>query len=210
VSELFAPLDHDARAQAQQDLTGGHPYFICVGSIHPRKNIARLLLAFDRLVLEHPSELRLVIVGERFWWDERLKEAWEQVQHKERIIFTGRLQQDRLRTAVGGALALVFVSYFEGFGIPVAEAMRCGVPVVAAETTSLPEVAGDAALYCDPFSVAAITRALHSIQGDPALREQLSAAGIKRSKRYTWDRAAEDLWASFGRMCADAGILLKA
>ena len=92
------------------------------------------------------------------------------------------------------------------------QAVEGGEVVLEAEAQHLvaqAQVAGDAALYCDPFSVAAITRALHSIQGDPALREQLSAAGIKRSKRYTWDRAAEDLWASFGRMCADAGIPLK-
>jgi alpha-1,3-rhamnosyl/mannosyltransferase len=111
-----------------------------------------------------------------------------------------------LRLAVGGALALVFPSYFEGFGIPVAEAMRCGVPVVAAEATSLPEVAGDAAHYCDPFSVQDMARALHTVAGDAVLREQLGAVGLRRSQRYTWENAARDLWNSFERMCADAGI----
>jgi len=210
VSEAFAPLEADARNAARNTFAEGAPYFVCVGSIHPRKNIARLLLAFDRLLTEHPSDHRLVIVGERFWWDDRLKEAWAQVRHKDRVVFTGRLGQDRLRLAVGGALALVFPSYFEGFGIPVAEAMRCGVPVVAAEATSLPEVAGDAAHYCDPFSVKDIARALYTVAGDAALREQLSAVGLRRSQRYTWDNAASDLWTSFERMCADAGIPLQA
>ncbi len=210
VSEAFAPLDAEALNAARSSFAEGTPYFVCVGSIHPRKNIARLLLAFDRLLTEHPSDLRLVIVGERFWWDDRLKEAWAQVRHKDRVVFTGRLGQDRLRLAVGGALALVFPSYFEGFGIPVAEAMRCGVPVVAAEATSLPEVAGDAAHYCDPFSVKDIARALYTVAGDAALREQLSAVGLRRSQRYTWDNAARDLWTSFERMCADAGLPLQA
>jgi len=206
VGDVFQPLGEDGKAAARAEFGKGSPYFICVGSLHPRKNIARLLLAFDRMLTAHPSDLRLVIVGESFWWDERMKHAWEQVRYKERVAFTGRLEQEKLRTALGGALALAFTSYFEGFGIPVAEAMRCGVPVVAAGATSLPEVAGDAAHYCDPFSVRDITRALHDVAGDPALREHLSAAGLKRSQRYTWDNAATALWASFERMCADAGL----
>lgn len=206
INEAFRPLDDAERRAARNAFTGGHHYFISVGSLHPRKNIARLLLAFDQLLTAHPSELRLVVVGERFWWDERLRDAWERVYHKDRVIFTGRLQQDRLCRAMGGALALVFTSYFEGFGIPVAEAMRCGVPVVAAESTCLPEVAGDAALYCDPFSVTDIARAMREMYDDGVLRERLSEAGIKRAKRYTWDRTAEGLWASFTRMCGDAGL----
>jgi glycosyltransferase involved in cell wall biosynthesis len=84
--------------------------------------------------------------------------------------------------------------------------MRCGTPVVAAEATSLPEVAGDAAHYCDPFNVSDIARALYEIWSDPVRREQLSTAGLKRSQRYTWDKAAEGLWASFERMLGDAGL----
>jgi glycosyltransferase involved in cell wall biosynthesis len=86
--------------------------------------------------------------------------------------------------------------------------MRCGVPVVAAGVSALPEVAGDAALYCDPFSVQDIARALHTVWIDHALREQLSAAGLKRAQRYTWDNAARALWDCFERMCGDAGLRL--
>lgn len=206
VGAVFRPLTEAERREAAQAFTGGHPYLVCIGSLNPRKNIARLLLAFDELVERHRSPMRLLVVGERMWWDGRMEDAWENMRHQDRVIFTGRLQQDRLHRALGGATALAFVSYFEGFGIPVAEAMRCGVPVVAAEATSLPEIAGDAAHYCDPFSVEDITRALHDVCTDPELRSTLSAAGIERSKRYTWDRSAETLWASFERMAADAGL----
>ncbi|WKZ65153.1 MAG: glycosyltransferase family 1 protein [Flavobacteriales bacterium] len=206
VGEAFRPLDPSERSAARARLTGGAPYFVCIGSLHPRKNIARLLLAFDQLLIQHPSDMRLVIVGERFWWDQRMEQAWKQVRHKERVVFTGRLGQDELHKALGAAHALAFISYFEGFGIPVAEAMRCGVPVVAAETSCLPEVAGDAAHYCDPFSVASISRALYEVWGDGALCDQLRRAGLKRSERYTWEKAAEALWASFERMCHDAGL----
>jgi glycosyltransferase involved in cell wall biosynthesis len=209
VGAVFAPLNAQERSAAQARFGQGMPYFICVGSLHPRKNIARLLQAFDHMVEHHPGPVRLVVVGESFWWDERMKAAWKGMRHADRVTFTGRLGQEDLRSALGGALALAFVSYFEGFGIPVAEAMRCGIPVVAAGTTSLPEVAGDAALYCDPFSVTDIARALYTIRSDEALREQLSARGLERAKRYTWDNAARDLWASFERMCRDAGIDMR-
>ncbi|MEO8590731.1 MAG: glycosyltransferase family 1 protein [Flavobacteriales bacterium] len=205
VGASFRALSDTEQDAARLEFAEGAPYFVCVGSLHPRKNIARLLLAFDELLTQHPSELRLVIVGESFWWDERMKQAWGQVQHKEGVHFTGRLGQEKLRQAVGGAMGLAFVSYFEGFGIPVAEAMRCGVPVIAAEATSLPEIAGDAAHYCDPFSVGDIARALYDVWSDPALREQLSTTGRKRAERYTWDNAATALWASFEHMLADAG-----
>ena len=173
--------------------------------MHPRKNIARLLLAFDRFVTEHPSDARLLIVGERFWWDDRMQHAFTSMRHGDRVRFTGRLNQEALHQALGGAQALAFVSYFEGFGIPVAEAMRCGVPVVAARATSLPEVAGDAAHYCDPFDVDDIARALHEVVTDAALRDRLGRAGIARAAQFTWERAATDLWASFERMLKAAG-----
>jgi glycosyltransferase involved in cell wall biosynthesis len=206
VGEVFRPLEEEERRRARDQFAEGHPYFVYVGSLHPRKNIARLLTAFDRMLTDHDLEHRLVIVGEKFWWDERMEQAWSGMRHRDRVLFTGRLERSDLHLAVGGALAMAFVSYFEGFGIPVAEAMQCGVPVVAAEASCLPEVAGDAAYYCDPFSVKDITRALYTVQGDPLLREQLSAAGLKRVRRYTWDGAAKALWASFERMCADAGL----
>ncbi len=209
VGEIFSPLDDAAKRAARDRFTQGAPYFVCVGSLHPRKNIARLLLAFDNMLTSQPSDLRLLIVGERMWKDERMDQAWNQLKHRDRVVFTGRLGQEDLHTAMGGAHALAFISYFEGFGIPVAEAMRCGVPVVAAEATCLPEIAGDAAHYCDPFSVADISRALLDVWNDPALCDQLRAAGLKRSARYTWDKAADTLWASFERMCLDAGLDLN-
>lgn len=208
VGDVFAPLSEAEKARARQEFTQGAPYISCVGSLHPRKNIARLLQAFDQLLRDHPSDLRLLIVGESFWWDDRMKEAYRGMAHKDRVVFTGRLGRDQLKLALGGSLALAFVSYFEGFGIPVAEAMRCGVPVVAAQATSLPEVAGDAAHYCDPFNVSDIARALYEVWSDPARREKLSMAGRERAQRYTWDNAATALWTSFARMMQDAGHTL--
>jgi glycosyltransferase involved in cell wall biosynthesis len=198
VGEAFSPLAPEEKVKARQRWAQGAQYFICVGSLHPRKNIGALLKAFDHVASTDP-DVRLVIVGASFWWDARMKTAWDALVHKDRVTFTGRLEQRDLREALGGALALAFVSYFEGFGIPVAEAMRCGVPVVAARATSLPEVAGEAAVYCDPFDPRDIARAMDTVKQDAALRAHLSAIGLERAKRFTWDLAAERLWASVER-----------
>lgn len=201
IGPVFAPLAEAERGVARQRLIGGRPYFVCVGSLHPRKNIARLLEAFDRVAEREPGA-RLVIVGEAFWWDGRMKAAWKQLRHADKVVFTGRLQQAELHQTLADALALVFVSYFEGFGIPVAEAMKCGVPVIAANATSLPEVAGDAAVYCDPFSVESIAEAMARVWQDDALRTRLASAGLERAQRYTWDQTAAGVWASLQRVMA--------
>lgn len=204
IGDIFTPLSPEAHPAVRQRLTGGVPYFVCVGSLHPRKNIARLLQAFDRFK-DGGSDAKLVIVGEAFWWDARMKQAWKSMRHAADVAFTGRLQQKELHEAVAAARALVFVSYFEGFGIPMAEAMKCGVPVIAANATSLPEVAGEAAIYCDPFSEENMAAAMEKIWVDQALRDRLSAAGLQRATRYTWDRTAEGLWASLERVMQGDG-----
>jgi len=205
VGPVFRPLTGPEQEEARSTFCDGNPYIVCIGSLNPRKNIARLLLAFDRLVESRSDGLRLLIVGERMWWDARMEGAWRGMRHRDRVVFTGRLDQARLHRALGAARALAFVSYFEGFGIPVAEAMRCGVAVVAARATSLPEVAGDAAHYCDPFDVDDIARALQEVVDDDTLRERLGRAGIERAARFTWDNAASALWESLQRMLKDAG-----
>lgn len=200
VSEKFNPLSDVEKRDARNRFGQGSPYFICVGSLHPRKNIARLLEAFDRLVADREIPHRLVIVGESFWWDDRMKKAWAGIRNRDRVLFTGRLDQNTLCQALGAADALAFVSYFEGFGIPVAEAMRAGVPVVTSNVTSLPEIGGDAALYCDPFDMGDIARALNEVISDHALRQRMIQAGSERSKIFTWQNSADALWASFERM----------
>jgi glycosyltransferase involved in cell wall biosynthesis len=199
VSEVFGPLSGEERANARERFAKGASYFVCVGAMHPRKNLTRTLEAFDQAA-STDTTIRLVLVGERMFHDPRMEQALRSMRHSDRVSFTGRLGQGDLRTAIGGALALVYVSYFEGFGIPVAEAMKCGVPVVAAQATSLPEVAGEAAVYCDPFSVTSIAEAMGRIMRDGALRERLAELGPARAARFTWDHTADILWRAVERM----------
>ena len=199
VGDIFSPLSETEKHATRERFTGGQRYLVCVGAMHRRKNLANTFTAFDRLAKEVP-DIKLLIVGERMFKDETMEQAYTAMKHRGRVLFAGRLGQADLRLALGASTALVYASYFEGFGIPVAEAMKCGVPVIAANATSLPEVAGDAAVYCDPFSVEDITRAIRTVVTDEALRLRLIAAGLERAQRYTWDRTAEGLWASIERV----------
>ncbi|MBP7513636.1 MAG: glycosyltransferase family 4 protein [Flavobacteriales bacterium] len=201
VGDIFSPLTEAERLGARMRFTSGDPYLVCVGAMHRRKNLANTFVAFDRLAGED-AVIKLLIVGERMFKDPRMEQAYSSMKHKGRVVFAGRLGQAELRLALGASTALVYASYFEGFGIPVAEAMKCGVPVIAANATSLPEVAGEAAVYCEPFYVEDIARAMRTVLQDEALRARLIIAGIERAQRYTWDRTAEGLWTSIERILA--------
>ena len=114
------------------------------------------------------------------------------IQHD--VHFTGHLSIDDLASVMGSALILTFVPYFEGFGIPLVEAMRCGTPILAGNRTSLPEVAGDAAIYCDPFSEDDIFQQMSLLVNDEILRNELSAKGLQRSRLFSWDMASAKVW----------------
>lgn len=113
---------------------------------------------------------------------------------KKRVHFLGHLTTDELSRVSGAAFALSYVPYFEGFGIPLVEAMRCGVPIISADNSCLPEIAGDAAIYCDPFSVEDITEQLHTLSNDSTLHKQLAENALSRSVHFSWDKAAEEIW----------------
>ena len=164
-----------------------------VGSLHPRKNLARLFTAFDLFKRRTSSDVKLLIVGERRWWTEPIQKAFEAMSCKEEVVFTGRLSAEELHQLTGSALASVYVSYFEGFGIPILEAFRCDTPVITSNVTSMPEVAGDAALLVDPFNEASIAEAMEKVM-DEGLRKEFIAKGRVRALDFSWDQTAEKIW----------------
>jgi glycosyltransferase involved in cell wall biosynthesis len=163
------------------------PYFLFVGSIHPRKNLNRFLLAFDAFKNEFDSPHRLLIVGDPYYWSAEMKAVLNNLQHKSCIDFKPYASVDALKAYYQNAEALMFVSYFEGFGIPVVEAMACGCPVVVGKNTACDEIAGDSALKVDPFSVREISNAMVKIISDLRYREELIQSGIKRAQKFTWE-----------------------
>lgn len=194
VSDAFKPVSDEEKSTIREKYSCGKPYFLFVGALHPRKNVKRLILAFEKFRKMNPeSDYVLVIVGEELWNNANVEIPMDR-NTKDKIFFTGHLPLEDLTKVMAGAAVFTYVPYFEGFGIPLVEAMRCGTPIIAGNRTSLPEVAGDAALYCDPFNVNDIASRMTELTKDNNLRKELSSKGLERSKGFSWDNAAEEVW----------------
>jgi glycosyltransferase involved in cell wall biosynthesis len=195
-SEVYSPLNAMEVTEVREKYTGGAPYFVFVGSLHPRKNLVNLFHAFDDFKNQKPSDVKLAIVGEKKWWTREIRRAFKSMDHSDDVVFCGRQKLKELRNILAASLALTYVSYFEGFGIPIVEAFRCHVPVITSNVTSMPEVAGDAALLVDPFNPASISKAMMRIYEEPDLRQDLIRRGMERSDEFSWQKTADRLWAS--------------
>ena len=196
VSEGFRPLQSDEQRLVREQYTRGCPFYLFVGLIHPRKNLTNLITAFDSFKNVVSSPVKLLVVGSSKWWTTDMQEALENSDHREDIVFTGRVADEDLTKITASALALVYVSHFEGFGIPVLEAMQCDTPVITSAVTSLPEVGGDAVLYVDPFDVNSIKSAMVAVHSDADLRNELISNARKQREKFTWKKTAGLLWNS--------------
>jgi glycosyltransferase involved in cell wall biosynthesis len=197
VNEAYKPLPASEIQLVREQYTDGMPYFLYVGSLHPRKNVGNLLKAFSQFSEKTDLDIRMVIVGEKMWAGTSPNPLLRNEGATQRkIIYTGRLEPGELHRVMGAALALTFVPWYEGFGIPVIEAMAAGVPVLTSNVTSLPEVGGKAAIYADPASVDEIAAGMEKLANDPELRSRLIASGFDRSALFTWDKTARKVWLS--------------
>jgi glycosyltransferase involved in cell wall biosynthesis len=200
VNDRYKNIDPQQIRAAKEKFTGGKDYFIYAGSINARKNIGNLFKAFDQFKAETASDIKLVIAGAKGWSYEDTMAVYEQMRYKNEVILTGHLPAEDLSALVGGALALAYVSLFEGFGIPLIEAMQAGVPVITSNVSSLPEVAGDAAILVDPNSIEQIADAMKRIYKEPALRTELILKGKQQAAKFSWDTTAEKLWSVVERV----------
>jgi glycosyltransferase involved in cell wall biosynthesis len=205
VNDFFRPLSQQERSKTKLRLTGGKDYFLFVGALHPRKNLIRLLQAFDLFKTTTQAPIQLVIAGKPMYKGEEIRQYYQQMEYKHDVVFPGRVPDEEINAVVGSAFALAFVPTFEGFGIPIIEAMQCDVPVICSNTTSMPEVAGDAALLIDPFDVDEIKDAMIRIYTDEVLRKDLVEKGKKRKLFFTWERSAQLLWTGI-RKCIDTDL----
>jgi len=193
-NEAFRVLNPDEVAAVRQRYTAGQPYFFFAGAVQPRKNVDNLLKAFDHFKSLYRLPHKLVIAGRFAWKTESVKRAYESMTHKDDVVLTGHLGRNELAAVTGAADALVYVSLFEGFGIPIVEAFQCNVPVITSNTSSMPEVAGRGGLIVDPLNVEAIAAAMRDVACDPPLKQKLIAAGKEQLKKFSWDLTAERLW----------------
>ena len=178
--------------EAGRQLAGAERYVLSLSTIEPRKDHLSLVRAFDRLAGGHPG-LRLVIAGKEAWGSDRLDAAVASTRHRERISRLGYVSEADRAALLRGASVLAFPSRYEGFGLPPLEAMAAGVPVVATETGSLPEVLGDAALLVPVGDDEALADALEAALAENGLRERLVSAGHRQVARYSWERTADGL-----------------
>jgi len=193
-NEMYKPIPENKKVAIKQRYSNGKDYFIFIGTLHPRKNITRLFQAFEKFKFETSSDFKLVIVGTKMFLTKDIEDAYANSEFKNDIIFTGRLSPKDLHNVLASAYAMTFVPLFEGFGIPLIEAMNCDVPLISSDTTSLPEVAGKAALFVNPFEVDEIKDAMIKITSDNDLRNDLIEKGRSRKGLFSWDKTAEKLW----------------
>ena len=190
VDSRFRRASEDEIQEARAGFKLPRKYVLCVGSLEPRKNLPRLLEAWDN-ISRQVADHKLVLVGTTaaVFRDAKLDAADDPT-----VVLTGYVPDEVLPALYSGAAAFIYPSLYEGFGLTVLEAMACGTPVICSSTTSLPEVAGDAALLVEPTDAEAIAQALLRLLSDQPLQGSLRERGLSRAREFTWDRAAEQTW----------------
>jgi len=191
---IFKPLSAGDQQQARNRFSRGFQYFFFIGTLHPRKNLVNLFKAFDQFKKSDLQGIKLVMAGARMWWTDEIRQAYEGMEYRNEVIFTGRVTDEELAALMASALALTYVSYFEGFGIPILEAFHSDTPVITSNVTSMPEVAGNAAILTDPFSVSSISGAMKKMASDTDFRQKLIVSGREQSMKFSWEKTAGKLW----------------
>lgn len=206
--EVFKPVKDLSRAKSRDDTLINslkhfelkpEGYFLFVGTIQPRKNLRRLIEAFNlfltqatSLIINHQSQPKLVLVGSKGWLSDEIYQLPEKLRIQKQVRFLGRINDQDLVALYSGAIALVFPSLYEGFGLPILEAMSCHCPVITSQTSSMPEVAGQAALYVNPYKVEEIAEAMKKLTTDNILRDRLIEKGYKQAEKFSWERCARE------------------
>lgn len=201
VSDRYAPISEQQKVIVKQKYSSGANYFLFVGAIHPRKNLANILRAFDQFKEQNPNcPDKMLIAGRKAWHSNEAFEVYETMKFKSEVLFVGHLQVHELSEIMAAATAVVYASLFEGFGIPIIEAMQCHTPVITANVSSMPEVAGDAALLVNPHKSTEIAQAMQQIYRNPSLQMQLIEKGKVQVQQFTWQKSANQLWAAIEKL----------
>ena len=189
----FSPIDDTTKDLVKQQLTDGKEYFLYVGAIHPRKNLINLLKGFSWFKKRYQSNMKLLLVGRMAWKNEMFLKQLESYKYRNDVVVAGYVEEQKLQEIVGAAYALVYPSCWEGFGLPVLEAMQSGVPTIIANNSSLPEIADEAGYLVDPEDPEAWGQAMGILFKDENHRNQLIQNGLLRSKDFSWENSAQKL-----------------
>lgn len=191
---IFQPLSWQEKEQVKDGSADGRDYFLFTGGIHPRKNLLNLLKAFSLFKKWQHSNMKLLVAGRLAWQYEELVEKLKTYKYRDDVVMLGQLPDEQLAKITASAYAVVYPSFFEGFGLPVVEAMQSGVPVIASNTSALPETGGEAVLYADPSDPEAIAKHMMMLYRDENTRGKLIAEGELQAAKFSWDAAAESFW----------------
>lgn len=194
--EIFKPVSPAVQQATKDQYTEGKEYFVYAGAIHPRKNLMNLLKAFSLFKKRQKTGMKLVLTGRLAWKYESFTESLKSYKYRDDVVMMGYAEETELAKIIGSAHALIYPSLWEGFGVPVVEAMQCGVPVITSRNSSMQEIADDAALYADPEDIQSIADQMMLLYKDESLHKRLSEKGLLQAKEYNWDHTAELLWQS--------------
>ena len=196
VGDQYKKVSNETKNEIKRRYTNGNSFFLFVGSLQPRKNISGLMKAFDEYKNSVSSNdtMKLLLVGNRHFWTSDMEKAYAEMKFKMDVIFAGRVNGDDLVDIYGATEALVYVPLIEGFGLPIVEGFKSEVPVITSNITSMPEVAGEAALLVDPYDYHDISKAMISIVSDIELRKKMILKGIEQAKLFSWDNSAKAIW----------------
>ena len=210
ISVIYEAADPRFRPQPSQAVADvrvryGLPerYLLFIGTIEPRKNLSRLLAAFETVYADGLTD-GLVIVGRPGWLYDDFFARLEESPLRDAVVLPGYVPDEDLPAVCAGAQALVLPNIYEGFGLPVLEAMACKTPVVASNASSIPEIGGDAALYFDPLDVEAMVDAIRGLLRDVGLQDEMRRRGVSQAARFSWARAAAETCAVYDAVLAGA------
>lgn len=194
IKETFRPIELEEQNSVKDKYTEGTEYFLYVGAIHPRKNLVSLLKAFSIFKRRLHSSMKLVLAGRLAWKNDEFLELLKTYKYKDDVVMTGYLEETELVKLMASAYAFVYPSLFEGFGVPVAEAMKCRVPVLTSKDSAMEEITEGAALYFDPKNVEDMADKLMRIYKDEDGRKTLIEKGTIVAQKYTWQQTADAVW----------------
>ncbi len=205
---FFHPETDESRIVAVRNRYGipiDAPYFLSVSTLEPRKNFETVIEAFAALLREHPAlPARLVLVGNAGWKTGPIYQTLAKLPAvKDKVIFTGYVDDGDLAALYSGATAFIYLSFYEGFGLPPLEAMQCGTPAIVSDTSSLPEVVGSAGPLVAPTDVRGVSEKMHALLFDTAWRQKLSTLAVERANRFSWSLFAEATMAAYRRALAE-------
>jgi glycosyltransferase involved in cell wall biosynthesis len=196
IKEIFQPVSEEDKAAIKKSYTDGKEYFVYAGAIHPRKNLMNLLKAFSVFKKRQQTNMKLMLVGRLAWKYESFEKDLKSYKYRNDVVVTGYVEDKELVSLIGSAYGMIYPSLFEGFGVPVLEAMRCDVPVITSADSAMQEIAKDAALYADANNHKNIADKMMLMYKDENLRKELILKGRQIANQYNWDKTAALLWQS--------------